>query len=266
LSSEWQAGLRLLNLTEFQGKEHIFVFLSAFAFYFSDTKKVLRFSLSLSLFTEHHPLLQGNTVHAATSLKESGIIPRLLLYIVSIQHAHNGESYVKFRDPSGTIGGTFVEDVLSMHPNRNNITRGAVVILEKVAVLKTPPPHSLHHLCIVSENVVSVIPRERSGQSVKLPVFSSAPDDGEGGGRKNVDANAGQQVPPARLIDHLQLQQTSSQFKSKHDSLEVARPPPQQQQQEQLLEAPPQQQPSYVEPQVDTADDLLDGLDDEFTF
>jgi len=174
-----------------------------------------------------------------------------------MQHAHNGESYIKFRDPSGTIGGTFVEDVLSVH---QNITRGAVVLLEKVTVLKTPPPHSLHHLCIVSENIVGVIPRQRSGQSLRPPVSSSGPGEGDDGG-KNVNAQAERLEPPARRIDHLQSHQTS-QFKNRNEGLAVPGPPPQQQQQQQVLVAP--QQPSYVLPQVDTASDLLDGLDDEF--
>lgn len=207
----------------------------------------------------------------AVSLKESGIIPRLLLYIVAMQHAHNGESYVKFRDPSGTIGGTFVADVLSVH---QSITRGAVVLLEKVTVLKTPPPHSLHHLCIASENVVGVIPRQRSGQSLVLPLFSSPPGEGEGDGsssRMNVIANAGQQEPPARLINHPRLQQPS-QLQSRNVSLAMQVPPPQQRQEQQQQRAPaaasppPQQPSSYVQPRVDTADDLLDGLDDEFAF
>ena len=192
-----------------------------------------------------------------------------------MQHTHNGESYIKFRDPSGTLGGTLVSDVLALH---ENITPGAVVVLEKVTVLRTPPPHSIHHLCIVPENVVRVIPRQRSGHSAGgLPLFDPSSillSSGGGSGHDEREkiaeekgARAGQQQePPVQALNPSsrpeqpqRQQQQPSQLEIRNDSsvAQQAPPPP----------PPPQQQPSsYVQPQVDTADDLLDGLDDEFGF
>lgn len=215
-------------------------------------------------------------MQAAITLKQSGIIPKLLLYIVSMHHTHNGESYVKFKDPTGTIGATLVSDVLSIH---QDITRGAVVLLEKVTVLRTPPPHSIHHLCIVPENVVRVIPRQRS-QSAGLPFFSSSPPASGGGGGGN-DANkdkgvgapsAGGEGPPrapGRLVNRSDLQQPS-QLENRNNSPAIQVLQGRQVQQQQVpapVQQQPQQQPAnYVQPQLDTADDLLDGLDDEFGF
>jgi Homologous recombination OB-fold protein len=186
-----------------------------------------------------------------------------------MQHAHNGESYIKFKDPSGTIGGTFVSDVLSLH---QNITPGAVVLLEKVTVLKTPPPHSLHHLCIVPENVVRVIPRQRSGQPFGgTPLFKSsqAPSGAGGGGDggnnvTGVVISAGQQDPPARVVNNARMHQPA-QLETRNDYSSAV-----QQMAAQLPQQLGQQQhpqPSiHIQPQIDSADDLLEGLDDEFGF
>ena len=109
------------------------------------------------MIAEDHPVLQGNTVQAAKLMRQSGTIPKLFVFVVSLQHAHNEESYVKLEDPTGTIGGTFTSDVLSTH---QGISRGAVLLLEKITILKTPSPHSMHHACITSENIVKVISRQ----------------------------------------------------------------------------------------------------------
>jgi hypothetical protein len=185
-----------------------------------------------------------------------------------MQHTHTGESYVKFRDPSGAIGGTFVSDILSMH---QNITRGAVVLLEKVTVLKTPAPHSIHHLCIVPENIVSVIPRQRrSGQGAVggLSFFGELQQGGGGGGVSARQQEQHQGPPqlearaPMQAAPPVQQQQQQARPQQQQQVPTAPAQPPQQ---------PPRQQqqppPShYVPPQVDTADDLLDGLDDEFGF
>lgn len=103
---------------------------------------------------DDHPILRGNTIQSAKLMRQSGVLPKLIAYVASLQHAHNGETYVKLRDPTGILSGTFTSDVLSTHPG---ISSGAVLFLEKVTILRTPPPHSMHHACIVPENVARVV-------------------------------------------------------------------------------------------------------------
>ena len=104
---------------------------------------------------EHHPLLSGATVKAACSLPASGVMSRMLVFVVAVQRAYNGEFLVRLKDPSGTVTGTLTSDVLEHDPD---VRRGSVLLLQKVAVLRTPPPGALHHLCITPDNVAQVIP------------------------------------------------------------------------------------------------------------
>ena len=58
------------------------------------------------------------------------------------------------QDPTGAIGGTLTQAVLDGEPG---IQQGAVLVLRRVAVLRTPPPRSLSHLCITLVSVLQVI-------------------------------------------------------------------------------------------------------------
>lgn len=94
-------------------------------------------------------------------------------------------SHSLLQDPTGTVGGTLAKGVLEAEPD---IHRGSVLLLRKVlrarhaikasregsqaflpgavqvAVLKTPPPCSMHHLCIQLDNITQVIPEDSSSQ------------------------------------------------------------------------------------------------------
>ena len=59
------------------------------------------------------------------------------------------------QDPTGTIGGTLTRDVLDAEPE---LRQGSVLLLRRVAVLRTPPPRVLSHLCITLDAVLRVIP------------------------------------------------------------------------------------------------------------
>lgn len=138
-----------------------------------------------SVRAEHHPLLRGGTVSTAHGMQVSGVLDRLLVYVVSVQRAYNGECFISLKDPTGSIGGTLTADVLEAEPD---VRRGSVVLLQKVgnwstcqpccvearsykpndriatisavqvAVLRTPPPCVLHHLCITGNCIGQVIP------------------------------------------------------------------------------------------------------------
>lgn len=95
-------------------------------------------------------------VQAALDMSHSGVFPRLLVYVVSLQQAFNGESYVKLSDGTGCIGATFTSDVLVTHPS---ITRDALLYMKDVTVLRSPPPHKKSHLCILPTNIVRVFAR-----------------------------------------------------------------------------------------------------------
>jgi hypothetical protein len=79
----------------------------------------------------------------------------MLVFVVAVQRAYNGEFLVRLKDPSGTVAGTLTSDVLEHDPD---VRRGSVLLLQKVAVLRMPPPGALHHLCITPDNIAQVIP------------------------------------------------------------------------------------------------------------
>lgn len=181
------------------------------------------------------------TVAGALALLKSDVMPSLLVYVVTLQHAHNDESYVKLRDPTGTIGGTLTADVLAAHPG---ISHGAVLLLEKVTVLKTPSPHPIRHLCIVPETVKRVVPRQREapgGGGAAWPAAQAL----------QAPQQAAQPRPPARHVENASAPGPAAAPPAFRQPAPAAHPA-----------APPQQ--AQAQPQGDTAEDLLAGLDDDF--
>jgi hypothetical protein len=218
---EWHAALQALGIGEFDGAYRLL----------SNPLAVLDLTFPFAAEDDARA-----TVAGALALLKSDVLPRLLVYVVSLQHAHNGESYVKLRDPTGTIGGTMAADVLSAHPG---ISRGAVLLLEKVTVLKTPSPHPIRHLCVVPETIKRVVPRQRG-----------AP---QGGGTAWAAAQAqlaAQTVPSARPAMNVSAPRPPAAPPA------LQRPPP-------AAAAPP---PPPPQPQGDTAEDLLADLEDDFSF
>jgi hypothetical protein len=116
-------------------------------------------------FDEAHPAIAGSTIKNAEGLRQSGRLPRLLLYICALRHSYSGEAYVSLKDPTGTMGGTCTIDALQAHPD---IKKGAVLLLQNVTILQTPVPYSWHHLCITKANIAFVIPREEAEKSINL--------------------------------------------------------------------------------------------------
>jgi len=110
---------------------------------------------------DSHSALINGTILAARSLQQSGKIKRLAAIIVYLRHSHTGECLIKLKDPTGVVSGTLTSDVLPTQ--RQHLTKGSVMLLENVTVLRTPPPHSVHHLCIDPASIVQIIPAARSG-------------------------------------------------------------------------------------------------------
>lgn len=127
---------------------------------------------------------------------------------------------IKLKDPTGSISGTLTADVLPAHPQ---LTKDSVLILEKVSsafgidcgkclaifkifnepegtlqvvVLRTPPPHAVHHLCIVPANVARVVPPSQEGPTPQGSNWNSAAP----------PALIGSSIP-AQPAGHSQLQQ-----------------------------------------------------------
>lgn len=177
-----------------------------------------------------------------------------------MHHAYSGEAFVKLRDPSGSIGGTIASDALVAFPA---LCSGVVLVLEHVAVVKTPQPHSMHHVCIVAKNIKHVVvsseedtTMRRSGQSSRRYAHDHPPPSPPQQQQQQLIENG-----PTSL-QSIDLGSTfATQIHRQH----------QKQQQLQRPDAAPIDDgaaaamttaPSLYK--TDTADDLLVGLDDDF--
>ena len=99
-------------------------------------------------------------------MSQSGVLPHLLAVVLTVRPTLSGASFIKLADPTGSIGGTIVAEALASHPQ---LSCGSVVFLRNVSVLRTPPPHSVPHLCITAANIEQCLGPSGAGPDTAQP-------------------------------------------------------------------------------------------------
>lgn len=95
-------------------------------------------------------------------MQYSGRLPRLLAVVTLLRPTLSGAAYARLSDPSGSTGATLTAEALAAHPE---LRRGSVLFLRNVAVLRTPEPRSVAHLCLVPSAVDQVLSPAGEGPS-----------------------------------------------------------------------------------------------------
>lgn len=112
--------------------------------------------------TQSDSFFGENSVQIALSQRQSCKMNRLLVCVSHVSVGFSGEAFVSLKDPTGKITGTLSKQVVRRHGD--NLRPGTVLLLQDVVVLKTPLPGSVCHLCISSQNLARVFPREQEAE------------------------------------------------------------------------------------------------------
>ncbi|KAK9819660.1 hypothetical protein WJX72_000873 [[Myrmecia] bisecta] len=113
-------------------------------------------ALDLEEFDESSHLLQS-TVKLALRQEASAKIPKLVVLLTCVNLTGCGDAFGLFKDPTGSMGGGIHRSLLEQEAS---LAPGAVLVLEKVTLLKVAP--KLAYLCITGDNIVQVIPADQA--------------------------------------------------------------------------------------------------------
>jgi hypothetical protein len=172
---------------------------------------------------------QTTSLATACQLGRSEKLPgQVVVAVQSLRRAFNGDWLVTLRDPSGAIDGTMTADCFA---SQTRPQVHSIMILRDVTVLKLPPPHPGHHVCITAGNIAHTFPGMQDGV-------------------------------PRREINHMELhsrkedvpQGWTTEVNDGRALVDYNRRIPQ--------HAAQKQMPDYGA-QLDDGDDLLEGLDDD---